>query len=104
VNGTTGAIESVDIKEDTGSTVNWISPKTAEELMIPTREVKGRVEIVGMMKSMTFTPTRGAEVSLIGTSAKSLHAECFIAPDDFPVHAIVLVLSRKAVIPTSIFP
>ncbi|KAL9082783.1 MAG: hypothetical protein Q9165_008777 [Trypethelium subeluteriae] len=85
----TGEIQSIDVREDTGSVENWISPKVLERLMFQRFGVDKSMKFVGLM-GIEYTPEITIETTLTGRGNKSLYVKCFVAPPEFPVEGIVL--------------
>ncbi|KAI9703387.1 MAG: hypothetical protein M1820_005859 [Bogoriella megaspora] len=89
VNGTTGSLEYVDVREDTGTSVNWISPSTLEKLMSLSSKALTKLKFVSLM-GIKYSPEYRVKVLLNGTSNKFFYADCFVPPRESPVDGIVL--------------
>ena len=105
INGKTGGAEYVEVKEDTGSDVNWIAQETADQLKVRTLEVESDSVFVGLM-GVSFLPSRKVQISLTGVSRKTLYGEFLIAPENFPFIGIVVgnPFIRECGHPHTLFP
>lgn len=88
IDNRTGRLEYIDVIEDSGSDVNWISQDIAAKLEVNTRATGSDKEYVSYTGAR-FVPRSKSKITL-GSVRKSIYDEFFIAPDDLPFSGIIV--------------
>jgi hypothetical protein len=89
INRQDSSSQYLSIKEDTGSSVNWIHPKWVRKLSLDPSDVEEMHEFAGFDGS-TFTPTKQVSLTLTPQRGKTLRDMFFVAPNDFPVDGVIV--------------
>jgi hypothetical protein len=89
IDNRTGRPEYIDVIEDSGSDVNWISQDIAAKLKVNTRATGSNKEYVSYTGAR-FVPRSKSKITLMGTVSESIFDEFFIAPDNFPFSGIIV--------------
>ncbi|KAF2265169.1 hypothetical protein CC78DRAFT_207796 [Lojkania enalia] len=84
-----GRLDRVNVKEDTGSGPNWISKSDASELALPIHKMTVP-EKYKTHNGEEFEATHRVSMTLVGRADKSCHDDFLVAPDRFPVDALIL--------------
>ena len=89
-NQRTGATQYLQVKEDTGSTVNWISPSVLASSGFDLEDVVEGELAVRDFCGTSFHPQNKVAITLAGTTSKTMHTEFYVAPQNFPFDGVVI--------------
>lgn len=89
INPRTGESQYVQVKEDTGTEVNWISPRVVNTFDFEVQDAPEERVFLDF-RGNQFQPKGMVTIPLAGKKTKTQHTEFYVAPEGFPVDGVVV--------------
>ncbi|KAI9656057.1 MAG: hypothetical protein M1821_005118 [Bathelium mastoideum] len=89
INQRTGNIECVEVIEDTGTDVNWVSPEIVRQCNFPVLEAADKRHFLDF-KGDQYEARQRVKIALVGKTRKTEQTEFFVAPASFPVKGMLV--------------
>ena len=89
INLRTGESQYVQVKEDTGTSVNWISPSVVNNFDFEVQDAPQDMVFLDF-GGKKFQPKGMVTITLAGNETKTQHTEFYVAPEGFPVDGVVV--------------
>ncbi|KAF2237875.1 hypothetical protein EV356DRAFT_509781 [Viridothelium virens] len=89
MNQRTGNAQCIEVKEDTGTDVSWVSPQLVSYCNFSAFDVVEENHFLDFGGTV-FKAEKRVEISFTGRLEKTGNTEFFVAPDFFPFHGLLV--------------
>jgi len=75
--------------EDTGTRVNWISPRLVTELRYELQDASDQ-PVFEDFSGNEFTPKYTVSIPLVGKTRETWYTDCYVGPDYIPLDGVIV--------------
>ena len=84
-----GEVQYVEVREDTGTNVNWVSPQLVKDCNFPLLDGPDKRYFLDF-KGDQYEAKQRVKIPFIGKKKKAEQTEFFIAPNSFPIDGLLV--------------